>query len=267
MMKGLMMKTRPATRDIRRGFTLIELLVVIAIIAILAAILFPVFAKARERAKRTSCLSNMNQIGKSLMMYMDDSDQILPGNDGASSGMAGFNLPGGFMDPAAGRNWAKSAYPYVKSLDVYICSGARSRAVLPPFEPGNNPVKTPTGGNTSYILNGVASNRPYAKLREPAQLVYLQEMLCLVRSAQARPMPSSTPRVYTGINYRWFSDVHDRGGNLLWADGHVTYKRKKEIRYADFGFPPHLNTGKAEFFAEDPDQAAASHGTPYTAAY
>ncbi len=265
-MKGRMMKTRPVPRDARWGFTLIELLVVIAIIAILAAILFPVFAKARERAKRTSCLSNMNQIGKAMMMYTDDSEQYLPGNDGSNGGMAGWNAPLGFLDPSAGRNWARGVMPYVKSLDVLVCSGGRSRAVLTPLEPGNNPVKPP-GGNTSYILNGVASNRQMGKLREPAQLVYLQEMLCIVRSAQARPMLTSTPKVYTGINYRWFSDVHDRGGNLLWADGHATYKRKKEIRYADFGFPPHLNANKDEFFVEHPDQAAASHGTTYTAAY
>src|SRR3569623_3055117 len=62
----------------RRAFTLIELLVVIAIIAILAAILFPVFANAREKARQTSCLSNMGQLGKGFRMYMDDNDGTLP---------------------------------------------------------------------------------------------------------------------------------------------------------------------------------------------
>lgn len=61
-----------------RGFTLIELLVVIAIIAILAAILFPVFAQAREAARKTACLSNMNQIGKGLLMYVQDYDEQYP---------------------------------------------------------------------------------------------------------------------------------------------------------------------------------------------
>ncbi|PIY51745.1 MAG: hypothetical protein COZ06_04120, partial [Armatimonadetes bacterium CG_4_10_14_3_um_filter_66_18] len=62
-------------RTVRRGFTLIELLVVIAIIAILAAILFPVFAKAREKARQTACLSNLKQLGLSIIMYANDYDE------------------------------------------------------------------------------------------------------------------------------------------------------------------------------------------------
>src|SRR3954464_13938987 len=65
-------------RTSRRAFTLIELLVVIAIIAILAAILFPVFAQARDRARMTACLSNMKQIGASLMLYVQDYDETYP---------------------------------------------------------------------------------------------------------------------------------------------------------------------------------------------
>src|SRR5690349_23826516 len=71
--KGLL-----AMRSKRNGFTLIELLVVIAIIAILAAILFPVFAQAREKARAASCLSNLKQIGLALMMYVQDYDELLP---------------------------------------------------------------------------------------------------------------------------------------------------------------------------------------------
>jgi len=70
----------------RKGFTLIELLVVIAIIAILAAILFPVFARAREKARQTSCLSNMKQIGLAFMMYTQDYDETLPGISFSATG-------------------------------------------------------------------------------------------------------------------------------------------------------------------------------------
>src|SRR5690349_19366143 len=75
--EGIRMPLTPRTRH--SGFTLIELLVVIAIIAILAAILFPVFAKAREKARQTSCLSNCKQIGTGLMMYSQDYDETYPG--------------------------------------------------------------------------------------------------------------------------------------------------------------------------------------------
>lgn len=88
------------------GFTLIELLVVIAIIAILAAILFPVFAQAREKARQTACLSNLKQIGNALTMYVQDYDESLPR---AFSG-------GTIASP--GRDWATDLIPYIKAGDV-----------------------------------------------------------------------------------------------------------------------------------------------------
>jgi prepilin-type N-terminal cleavage/methylation domain-containing protein len=93
----------------RRAFTLIELLVVIAIIAILAAILFPVFAKARERAKTSQCISNMKQIGTAVMMYTDDYDGVYPKNRNyQGAGMAYWT-------------WKRAIFPFVKSYEAFKC--------------------------------------------------------------------------------------------------------------------------------------------------
>lgn len=98
----------PAKRALG-AFTLIELLVVIAIIAILAAILFPVFAQAREKARQTSCLSNQRQLSLALLQYVQDSDEAFPVGDVVS---------GGYW---WGRGWATRLYPYVKSAGLYKC--------------------------------------------------------------------------------------------------------------------------------------------------
>ena len=90
------------------GFTLIELLVVIAIIAILAAILFPVFAKAREKARQISCASNLKQLGLASLQYAQDNDETL-----AIAGWGGGGTP---------TFWHWAIYPYVKSFNVYKCS-------------------------------------------------------------------------------------------------------------------------------------------------
>ena len=96
------------------GFTLIELLVVIAIIAILAAILFPVFQKVRENARRTACLSNQKQIGLAVIQYQQDADEKfpcgeVPGTNGNTSSYGG------------GAGWANQVYSYVKSNAVFVC--------------------------------------------------------------------------------------------------------------------------------------------------
>src|SRR3954469_8157623 len=93
----------------RRAFTLIELLVVIAIIAILAAILFPVFAQAREAARKTQCLSNVKQIMTGILMYAQDYDEQLP--QGTRAGVC-INATTGVA--GAGR-WMHQIHPYVKN--------------------------------------------------------------------------------------------------------------------------------------------------------
>lgn len=112
----------------RSGFTLIELLVVIAIIAILAAILFPVFAQAREKARAISCLSNMKQIGTAVAMYTQDFDESMPCGANPWGSEAG---------------WAGEIYPYVKSLGAFHC-------------PDDSSIDNPKMGeshSTSYGMN------------------------------------------------------------------------------------------------------------------
>jgi len=95
----------------RRGFTLIELLVVIAIIAILAAILFPVFSRAREQARKSNCLSNLKQMGTAMLMYAQDWDETLP------LAMPGCILPGA-------KQWWAAIYPYTKNASILHCPSA-----------------------------------------------------------------------------------------------------------------------------------------------
>jgi prepilin-type N-terminal cleavage/methylation domain-containing protein len=103
-------------RSPKRGFTLIELLVVIAIIAILAAILFPVFAQARAQARKTTCLSNNKQVGLSILMYVQDYDEVLPLLFEPSNG---FNAQD--FIPNATRDWHNLIQPYTKNYQMMIC--------------------------------------------------------------------------------------------------------------------------------------------------
>ncbi len=105
-----------------KGFTLIELLVVIAIIAILAAILFPVFGRARENARRSSCTSNLKQLGLGVLQYVQDNDGIYPSHARASGTPIG---------------WADSLDPYIKSRQIFQCpsEGSPQQASIMLFQP------------------------------------------------------------------------------------------------------------------------------------
>ena len=106
----------------RTGFTLIELLVVIAIIAILAAILFPVFAKAREKARQSACLSNMKQLGLGLMQYVSDYDGVYP---------LSYYYPNGTGGSTGYCHWSAMIKPYVKSDQLWVCNSDPNKGVQP----------------------------------------------------------------------------------------------------------------------------------------
>lgn len=149
-----------------RGFTLIELLVVIAIIAILASILFPVFAQARERARMTSCGSNLRQLSMGVMLYIQDADELLPMVTNYAASAA-----------APDRVWMSTIQPYVKNTGIFLCPSAVNAAFAPDW---NGRGSLPIGYNalTGYDPTGVeapTSVTSLARLEEPSRTVLFAE--------------------------------------------------------------------------------------------
>jgi len=161
---------------VRNGFTLIELLVVIAIIAILAAILFPVFAQARESARQTSCLSNTKQLGLGILQYTQDYDEKFPlwlYTDWATNGKNIVDRPWGPWK-AANIGWDKAIQPYVKNIQIFRCPSNGDGANPDPA--GDDSEAT---GAVNYAmnarLNSKAQTTPLAGMRFPAVTILLAE--------------------------------------------------------------------------------------------
>jgi prepilin-type N-terminal cleavage/methylation domain-containing protein len=219
---------------VSRAFTLIELLVVIAIIAILAAILFPVFAQARERARMSVCLSNTRQIGTALMLYVQDYDETFPyirfHGGGAQKGR--FTLI-----------WKNVVRPYLKSVDVYACpSNPYSHPIA--GMPGSDPVTT-VGMNgegwelepeqrmpISYVMNSCASTWYAADTKEgqanpPLRAAQLARPADTIMVAEAK----TTWADMNGIPAMWlqcysiFSHPTGKVGVFIFHDGHVRAKK------------------------------------------
>jgi prepilin-type N-terminal cleavage/methylation domain-containing protein/prepilin-type processing-associated H-X9-DG protein len=230
MFRQPMSRRRP-----RDGFTLIELLVVIAIIAVLAGILFAVFAHVREAARKTACLSNMKQVGLALQMYAQDYDETLPLG----------NVVAGFNEPNAPPNFLGSLVPYTKNLGIFACPSS-----VPASSAGYNAKQydpTPLS-NSNFLGDGVVMGRTLAVVPNPAEIVYVQEDNLRSSYAWLRPQ-SIDPK---GTYQWWYSDQsngkpmnpysdahhHGHGGNLLFADSHAKFKRFDAIRSRDFGLVP-----------------------------
>ena len=143
---------RPTPKDARRGFTLIELLVVIAIIAILAAILFPVFQKVRENARRASCQSNLKQLGLAFVQYTQDADEKMP------SGLVGTVNTNVVNAGETGQGWGAQTYTFVKATGVYAC-----------------PDDSTPAPKMSYELNYNLPSIALAQFSAPASTVILYE--------------------------------------------------------------------------------------------
>jgi prepilin-type N-terminal cleavage/methylation domain-containing protein/prepilin-type processing-associated H-X9-DG protein len=204
----------------RRGFTLIELLVVIAIIAILAAILFPVFAKAREKARQSSCLSNIKQLSLGVMQYCQDYDERLPyaryGYDGAEH-----------------ITWKRVIMPYVKNWNIFEC----------PSKPGhwvsacagsNWPSQGPNIAAISAIAyNYHIGNNSLGQVVVPAETVMVADIdNCHQFVNQLNWLPG------------WFATRHNNGGNWGFADGHAKWQNKQSMSGASgMLYPDHVDRG------------------------
>jgi len=140
----------------KSGFTLIELLVVIAIIAILAAILFPVFAQVREKARSISCLSNVKQLGLAITQYEQDYDETCPN---------GVNPYGG------GQGWAGQIYTYVKSTGAYKCPDDAATGHTSSYAYNSNVTKPSPTAPT-----GFATAMSIAQYNSPSRTVLLAEV-------------------------------------------------------------------------------------------
>ncbi len=230
----------------RAAFTLIELLVVIAIIAILAAILFPAFARARESARRSSCLNNFKQIGLGMMQYSQDYDETLPrfSHGGGYNGFTGYGAGGD-----DGARWADMIYPYIKSTQVFDCpSGTKT---LTPYNRGAIAAGGPFLDITTYSYGYVTPNNATTLVgvagRNLAQIENSAGTLMLIEDGrqdaglgaetQGRLIPNIGEPIsalggrlngsrHTGCDE---NDFGCYAFNALYADGHAKWKRLTDV--------------------------------------
>ncbi len=214
----------------RQGFTLIELLVVIAIIAILAAILFPVFARARENARKSTCQSNLKQIGTGCMMYTQDYDEKVIG----------------YSDPAT-LLWAEKLQPYVKNTQIFLCpsnsspwqcpasygigyhapesdAGVRGFKVTYGFNAWNSGYGSPP--NMRSGAAGLGASVSMASVNLPAETILATDGTC----ARVWGIPFTVEVNKNTAGYT----KHMDGNNYVFIDGHV--KWQKTVRDCQFDY-------------------------------
>ena len=236
------------------AFTLIELLVVIAIIALLAAILFPVFGRARENARRSSCLSNSKQLGLAMMQYISDYDNAF---------LHGGMRPGG-TPRNGGRAWAGTLFPYVKSDQIYVC----------PSDVTDTENKISYGYNTNLAYNpggtpAITSVILESQLGDSTKTVLFYEVAGVSTTSPSNAIPSSRDdescagrgwnadtsgdcraatgfffnipsttasdanpgaTTYSNRNFAATDGRHLEGSNFTFADGHAKWLRGRSVR-------------------------------------
>jgi prepilin-type N-terminal cleavage/methylation domain-containing protein/prepilin-type processing-associated H-X9-DG protein len=208
----------------RRGFTLIELLVVIAIIAILAAILFPVFARAREKARQTSCLSNLKQMGLGMLMYAQDYDEtlsrdgngnqpteVIPGQPYFNAHIPGTNPPG--TCDYYYRTWASNIYPYVKNVQIFMCPSSDYNCYRVAYGVPRSCVNSSGAMTTLFYGRSIKM----ADLRQPSES-------CMITEKGGGGGYQYVLWLHSSGNcYYACRDSHNEGGNVVYFDGHAKW--------------------------------------------
>jgi prepilin-type N-terminal cleavage/methylation domain-containing protein/prepilin-type processing-associated H-X9-DG protein len=273
------MQATSPNKTYKKGFTLIELLVVIAIIALLASILFPVFSRARESARRSSCLSNLKQIGLGIMQYTQDYDETMTRAcywSGASScddktlpetGTANVNY-----------KWMDAIYPYVKSEQIFVCPSATNSLVGIGVHVDFTPTRYKTRANvtntsgeypkkygtyainksyeniTDWILHGPMGQKLSA-IQTPAETILAADGNGEFYFGPTGTTPMELkedvePRVFrnSGAFSKAMVERHLGMTSVLFCDGHVKaqklteYDEEKNIKYDRFGNKADINT-------------------------
>ncbi|RYX82286.1 DUF1559 domain-containing protein [bacterium] len=190
----------------KRAFTLIELLVVIAIIAILAAILFPVFARARENARRSSCQSNLKQVGLGVLQYTQDYDEMMPPYQNTV-----YFLP-----------WHHLIEPYVKSVSLYKCPSSVTPDSDTIYASGFPRSYVANGGDEGTSGDGFGGPRPWKQFTSVslASLTYPSTTISICEMRGRRSDPHLNRASWLTVSTDTFTS-HLGTTNFLFIDGHV----------------------------------------------
>jgi prepilin-type N-terminal cleavage/methylation domain-containing protein/prepilin-type processing-associated H-X9-DG protein len=223
-----------------KGFTLIELLVVIAIIAILAAILFPVFARARAKAQQTSCLANIKQLALACTMYAADHKDSFP--------YTLYNTWSGGYPCNHVYNWIYYVLPYVMNGQIFVCPSVKDLgADNAPYGNFKADVKR-SGYAGNNVVFGYKGNRGAmtSQITNSSQVIMIGDAgvnYNLINNPYAYWEASTQSYYGTPASYHWPTyAVHNEGTNFGYCDGHAKWMKWENIRTADLGL---VTTGGA----------------------
>jgi prepilin-type N-terminal cleavage/methylation domain-containing protein/prepilin-type processing-associated H-X9-DG protein len=216
----------------KSAFTLIELLVVIAIIAILASLLLPSLSKAKQKGWTTSCISNLHQIGLAMKMFADDNNELNP--------VSGGDVPWGVIDAGTGKpSWMEQVYPQMGSTNAFNCPG---NVQLP--DQFRGPFNYFNGCNAAYVESGSFGPIKMTRLQFPSCFVLSGDTCGIAGGAlHFNPLDADkddyTQNCIAGAAdeaVTEYCQIHAKGQNVLFADGHVRWFKEFSPGEMTFGY-------------------------------